>query len=108
MSLAKQGRTYSRTTRRSMSRAHLSLSHSPVSHAAIVPAAALALRGHSWGSSDYASMKEGRGRHTSFLRRLYGTTAISPAAGWHEEQEGRVTCDGASFSAVGTRKTTFE
>ena len=34
MSLAKQGRTYSRTTRRSMSRAHLSLSHSPVRHTA--------------------------------------------------------------------------
>ena len=38
MSLAKQGRTHSRATRRSMSRAHLSLSHSPVSHAAVPPA----------------------------------------------------------------------
>ena len=37
MSLAKQGTTLSRTTRRSMSRAHLSLSHSPVSHTAFFP-----------------------------------------------------------------------
>ena len=73
MSLAKQGRTYSRTTRGSMSRAHLSLSHSPVRHtafsseygfcgAASPPAIALALWGCSWGASDSTCMNGQKGR----------------------------------------------
>ena len=102
MSLAKQGRTYSRTTRRSMSRAHLSLGHSPVSRTA----------------SHYTGFVGSQlGRFRLYLHeRVEESDMIAsctpslglqlevPATDWHEEQEGEVTCDNASFSALGTKE----